>query len=137
VTEGAKGPREYEFARLRVIEKISRSPTRWTIEENFELTKGELGLDHYEVTGYRGWYHHVTLVLLALAFLKSVQCDWGEKRHPGDGAGDPPALGGRAAARGLDARVRDCLVREPTASKVCTPEQIGRSFRSNPDTCSG
>ena len=52
---------------------------RWTIEENFELAKGELGLDHYEVICYRGRYHYITLVLLALAFLKSVQCGWGEK----------------------------------------------------------
>lgn len=51
---------------------------RWTIEENFELAKGEVGLDHYEVTKLRGWYHHITLSLLALAFMKSVQRRWGE-----------------------------------------------------------
>src|SRR5205807_1728806 len=51
---------------------------RWTIEENFELAKGELGLDHYEVTRY----HHITLVLLARAILKSVQRGWGEKGIP-------------------------------------------------------
>jgi SRSO17 transposase len=162
VTEGAKGPREYEFARLRVIEKQHKQPgpagwlmvrrplgcrdpkefkfflsnapktvslaalarvgcLRWTIEENFELAKGGLGLDHYEVTRYRGWYHHVTLVLLALAFLKSVQCGWGEKRRPGDGAGGSPAPGGRAAARGMDARARHRLVREPAATEASGP----------------
>ena len=115
VSEGAKGPREYEFARLRVVEKRHRRPgpeswlmmrrpvgggeikyylsnapatltlagmawvgcLRWTIEENFELAKGEVGLDHYEVTTLRGWYHHITLSLLALAFLKSTQWRWG------------------------------------------------------------
>ena len=118
VTEGAKGPREYEFTRLRVTEKrqgepgpsgwmmvrrpvgcadpkeykyyLSNAPKtaslaemawvgclRWTIEEDFEQSKGELGLDHYEATLYRAWYHHITLVLLALAFVKSVQRDWG------------------------------------------------------------
>lgn len=119
VCEGAKGPREYEFARLRVVEKrngtpgpegwlmvrrpvggtlgeakyyLSNAPAnvslaemawvgclRWTIEENFELAKGETGLDHYEVTKWRGWYHHITLSMLALAFLKAVQRDWGKK----------------------------------------------------------
>ena len=60
---------------------------RWTIEEDFELAKGEVGLDHYEVTRYRGWYHHITLSLMALrAFLKAVQLGWGEKRSPGIGA---------------------------------------------------
>ena len=55
---------------------------RWTIEEDFELAKGEVGLDHYEVTKYRGWYHHITLSLMALAFLKSVQREWGKKGAP-------------------------------------------------------
>ncbi len=50
---------------------------RWTIEEGLEQSRGELGLDHYEATRYRAWYHHITLVLLALAFVKSVQRDWG------------------------------------------------------------
>ena len=61
-----------------------------TIEENFELAKGEVGLDHYEVTKYRGWYHHITLSLMALAFLKSVQHEWGKKRRAGVGAGSAP-----------------------------------------------
>ena len=132
VTEGEKGPREYEFVRLRVIEKIHHQPRaegwlmarrpvgsdpgadskcylsnapgtialaemawvgclRWTIEEDFELAKGEVGLDHYEVTKYRGWYHHITLSLMALAFLKSVQREWGKKRRTGVGAGSAPA----------------------------------------------
>jgi SRSO17 transposase len=123
VTEGEKGPREYEFARLRVVEKIHHEPgavgwlmarrpvgsdpgaeikcylsnapetvalaemaavgcLRWTIEEDFELAKGEVGLDHYELTRYRGWYHHITLSLMALAFLKAVQREWGKKGAP-------------------------------------------------------
>jgi SRSO17 transposase len=132
VTEGEKGPREYEFVRLRVIEKQHREPgpegwlmarrpvgsdagadikcylsnapatvaleemawvgcLRWTIEEDFELAKGEVGLDHYEVTRYRGWYHHITLSLMALAFLKSVQREWGGKWGARIGPGGAPA----------------------------------------------
>ena len=64
---------------------------RWTIEEDFELAKGEVGLDHYEVTRFRGWYHHITLSLLALAFLKSVQREWGKKWGARVRAGGPPA----------------------------------------------
>ncbi len=41
---------------------------RWRIEEDLEATK-DLGLDHYEVRSYVGWYRHITLVLLACAFL--------------------------------------------------------------------
>jgi SRSO17 transposase len=41
---------------------------RWHIEEDLEASKA-LGLDHYEVRSYLAWYRHITLVLLASAFL--------------------------------------------------------------------
>jgi SRSO17 transposase len=164
VTEGAKGPREYEFARVRVIEKrhrgvgpagwmmarrpvgatcaeakyyLSNAPAatsleemawvgclRWTIEENFELAKGELGLDHYEVTKHRGWYHHVTLVLLALGFLTSVQCSWEKKTPPRERPGDPATPGGGASPTGVDTRARHCVVpgsEAPQARRAAEP----------------
>jgi SRSO17 transposase len=43
--------------------------SRWAIEEGFEQAKGEVGLDHYEVRRWPGWYRHITLALLAHAFL--------------------------------------------------------------------
>jgi SRSO17 transposase len=43
---------------------------RWSIEEGFERAKGEAGLDHYEVRKWDGWYRHITLCLLAHAFLE-------------------------------------------------------------------
>jgi SRSO17 transposase len=43
--------------------------TRWAVEEGFEQAKGEVGLDHYEVRKWPGWYRHITLALLAHAFL--------------------------------------------------------------------
>jgi len=45
--------------------------SRWYIEEDLQATKA-LGLDHSEVRSYLGWYRHLTLVLLASAFLLSV-----------------------------------------------------------------
>ncbi len=42
-----------------------------SIEEDLEATKA-LGLDQYEVRSYLGWYRHLTLVLLAYAFLVSL-----------------------------------------------------------------
>jgi SRSO17 transposase len=42
---------------------------RWTIEECFEIGKEEVGLDEYEVRHWPGWYRHITLSMLALAFL--------------------------------------------------------------------
>ncbi len=42
---------------------------RWTVEECFELAKGEVGLSHYQVRQWQAWYRAVTLAMLALAFL--------------------------------------------------------------------
>jgi SRSO17 transposase len=42
---------------------------RWTIEEGFERAKGAVGLDQFEVRGWTAWYRHITLALLACAYL--------------------------------------------------------------------
>jgi len=38
---------------------------RWTIEMCFAESKGEVGLDHYEVRSYDGWYRHITMAMCA------------------------------------------------------------------------
>jgi len=43
--------------------------SRWTVEQCFEVGKGEVGLADYEVRSWHGWYRHVTLALVAQAFL--------------------------------------------------------------------
>jgi len=43
--------------------------TRWTVEQCLEEGKGEVGLDQYEVRSWQGWYRHITLCMLAHAFL--------------------------------------------------------------------
>jgi SRSO17 transposase len=43
--------------------------SRWTVEQCFEEAKGEVGLDEYEVRSFHGWYRHITLSMLAHAFL--------------------------------------------------------------------
>ncbi len=55
---------------------------RWAIETAFQQAKGEAGLDEYEVRGWVGWQHHVTLVLVAAAFLLTIQQVWGGKAAP-------------------------------------------------------
>lgn len=47
--------------------------SRWTIEECFEMAKGEVGLDHYEVRSWTGWYRHITLSLFALSYLVKLR----------------------------------------------------------------
>ena len=46
---------------------------RWAIETCFETAKQETGLDEYQVRSWTGWYRHVTLSMLALAFLAAVR----------------------------------------------------------------
>jgi SRSO17 transposase len=52
-----------------LAELVRVAGTRWAIEESFESAKGEVGLDHYEVRRWPGWYRHITLALLAHAYL--------------------------------------------------------------------
>ncbi len=46
--------------------------SRWAIEECFQAAKGQCGLDQYEVRRYPGWYRHITLAMLAHAFLAAM-----------------------------------------------------------------
>ncbi len=53
------------------VEELARvAGSRWVIEEGFQRAKGEVGLDQYEVRRWEGWHRHVTLCLLAHAFLE-------------------------------------------------------------------
>jgi SRSO17 transposase len=52
-------------------EMVKAIGARWHIEENFENGK-DAGLDHYEVRSFIGWYRHITLVMLALAYLAGI-----------------------------------------------------------------
>ena len=108
--QGSKGPRLYDWARLRLfrlqsppwdhwllIRRSISDPTdvafyvtfgphetelkelaavaglRWTIEECFQSAKGETGLDHCEARSWHGWHRHMTLSMLALAFLAGLR----------------------------------------------------------------
>ncbi|HEX8858354.1 MAG TPA: IS701 family transposase [Actinomycetes bacterium] len=59
----------YAPATTPLIGLVRVAGIRWAVEEGFEQAKGEVGLDHYEVRRWPGWYRHVTLALLAHAFL--------------------------------------------------------------------
>lgn len=56
---------------LQRIAKIAHS--RWRVELDYRELKEELGLDHFEGRQWLGWHHHVTLVSIAYAFLRSEQ----------------------------------------------------------------
>jgi SRSO17 transposase len=65
--------RVFARARASLEEVVKVAGTRWAVEECFETAKGEVGLDQYEVRSWSGWYRHVTLALLAHAYLTVVR----------------------------------------------------------------
>ena len=118
VSEGTKGPIEYEFSKREVIlskdglpwktvwlimkRTVGRNPTysfyisnaprstrlktfvwlsgiRWAIEQCFEETKTELGMDQYEVRKFAGWNHHMLTCMLAHFFLWHLKIRLGKK----------------------------------------------------------
>jgi SRSO17 transposase len=60
------GPRRASLVDLAWV-----AGSRWHVEECFQQAKGEAGLDHYQVRSWRAWYAHITLSMLALAWLSA------------------------------------------------------------------
>ena len=74
----SKEPTKYWLAQLgaqppglRRLVRIAKA--RWRVELDYRELKEELGLDHYEGRHWLGWHHHVCLVSIAYAFLRSEQ----------------------------------------------------------------
>jgi SRSO17 transposase len=136
---GAKGPRIYDWVRLRVIESrddlpgpevwllarrsvsqpdelayyLSCAPrsiplrqlaqvasARYTVEQCIEEAKGETGFDRYEVRTWPSWYRHITLTMLAHAWLadRRQQAGAGGKIRTSR-TGATERAGGAASAR--------------------------------------
>ena len=71
--DNEKAPTHYTLARMRRAPSrkhlVRVTKERWRTERVYEDLKGELGLDHYEGRSFRGWHHHVTVVLCCYAFV--------------------------------------------------------------------
>ncbi len=69
----AAAPTKYWLSNLPATTSLRRlvrwAKSRWRIEQDYRQLKHELGLDHFEGRGWRGWHHHVTLVSVAYGFL--------------------------------------------------------------------
>jgi SRSO17 transposase len=162
VGRGEKGPRLYDWARVRVFEKrgavpgrqgwllarrsitdptelayyLSNAPgstslrtlaevagARWNIESAIEEGKGETGLDEYEVRYWHSWHRHITLSMMAHAYLASIRQPAGEKTAgPPNGrtecARGPTPAGDCAAAATVQPRTALGLV--PVAPSQAT-----------------
>lgn len=102
--EGADAPSDYWMVwranregAPSLLRAVRTARGRWPIEQDYRELKEELGLDHFEGRGWPGWHHHVTLVTLAFAFLRSEQlrfkknftCQLATDPAPPAGSADP------------------------------------------------
>jgi len=86
-TEPAPGKAKKELAFYRCAgpsqtplrELIRVAGARWAIEECFQTAKNEAGLDHYQVRSWRAWHAHITLAMLAAAYLAATRAQEAEK----------------------------------------------------------
>jgi SRSO17 transposase len=89
----------YGPAAATLADLVRVAGARWAIEECLEEAKGEVGLDHYEVRRWDGWYRHVTLCLLAHAFLAATRAQANAPAAPAGPAVPPPSRGNLTAFR--------------------------------------
>ena len=66
-------------ARTRLQTLVNVAGSRWAIEECFEQSKQETGLDEYEVRSWHAWYRHITLSMFAHAMLSVIRCQANSK----------------------------------------------------------
>jgi SRSO17 transposase len=89
-------PREVAYYRVfapaatPLAEAVRAAGSRWAIEEGFEQAKGEVGLDQYEVRRWEAWHRHVTLALLAHAYLEVTRCAATSAAASGKGGAPAP-----------------------------------------------
>jgi len=73
IEEEADGTLKYALSNLPADTPMTRGVAtwkgRWPVEQGYQQMKEELGLDHFEGRSWRGFHHHVCLVMLALGFL--------------------------------------------------------------------
>lgn len=80
------GPEDTTLATLARV-----AGRRWVVEECFKVAKQEVGLADYEIRSWHGWHRHITLAMLALAFLASLRSKLGAAapRKKGRSRADP------------------------------------------------
>lgn len=57
----------------RLVDLAWTAWSRWHVEDAFQQAQGEVGIDHYQVGKWRAWNAHITLSMLALAWLAATK----------------------------------------------------------------
>jgi SRSO17 transposase len=69
-------------ATTTMAQHVHIAGARWAIEECFQTAKNEAGLDHYQTRHYTAWYRHITLAMLATAYLVVTRYQETKKGQP-------------------------------------------------------
>src|SRR5450755_94433 len=99
LTLNSKGERELAFfwccapRGAALAELVAAAGARWAIEYCFAEAKNETGLDHYQVRLCPAWYRHITLSMLAHAFLAVTA----HAHRPGPA--EPPSASGNGTSQ--------------------------------------
>jgi hypothetical protein len=106
--QGESEPTRYWLSTLppgtALADLVRLAKIRWRIERDFQELKDEIGLDHYEGRGWRGFHHHGALSIAAYAFLAAERA-----RLPPPGTACLPAS--RSPTQRLPpARRRQCVL---------------------------
>lgn len=89
--EAEKEPTKYWLSTLSeetsLEEMVDRAKIRWRVERDYQELKQEVGLNHFEGRGWRGFHHHASLCIAAYGFLVAERAAF-----PPSGVGDTPTL---------------------------------------------
>lgn len=97
---------------------VTKSGMRWCVEAGIEESKGECGLDHYEVRGWVGWHHHTAMTLLAHHFLVRQRCRLGKKIRGVDGGSSAAAVAGELTQAGVGRGDSNCSDRVHSGAEL-------------------
>lgn len=93
---------------------------RWTVEESFQVSKDQFGLDEYQVRSWHGWHRHTTLTMIALAMtVTATATDQPEPAATAHELTDPHRLDPPTVNE----------VRRMIAGIILTATHVGRAWR--------
>jgi len=72
----SNAPAETSLARLAYMQG-----QRYFVERSFQDAKGSVGMDHYQIRGWRSWNHHMALMMMCLLFMLETRLEQKEP-HP-------------------------------------------------------
>lgn len=101
--QGEKEPTKYWLSTLseeiELNEMVDLAKLRWRVDRDYQELKQEIGLNHFEGRGWRGFHHHAALCIAAYGFLVAERCAF-----PPSGVGGGPMFRSPQVPKGFRPR---------------------------------